>query len=314
MGRLHAENLAFRIGGAELAAVCDIDRTAGEACAARCEVDAVYEDYESLLSRADLDAVVICTPPETHGVIVEAAAKAGRHIFCEKPLDSDLAAIDRALGAVAKTGVKLQIGFNRRFDSRFCQAREAVSGGRIGNPLTLQIISRDPVREADEIGTFIPEMFLDTTIHDFDMARFVVGDEVSSISAFGCGGSGAESERGPHTAVTVLRFAGGAICTIDNSWLSSYGYDQRLEVFGPAGFVRVENEEADASSEKAGAPFFVQRYFDSYLAEMTAFTECALEDTEPPVSGADGRAAVVLAMAAQRSSREGRPVAVGEIG
>jgi myo-inositol 2-dehydrogenase / D-chiro-inositol 1-dehydrogenase len=139
MGRLHAENLAFRIDGAELVAVCDIDRGAGEACAARCKIDAVYDDYRGPLSRSDVNAVVICTPPETHGAIVEAAAKAGKHVFCEKPLDSSVAAIDRALAAVDSAGVKLQVGFNRRFDNSFRQAQEAVASGGIGTPLTLQI-------------------------------------------------------------------------------------------------------------------------------------------------------------------------------
>jgi myo-inositol 2-dehydrogenase/D-chiro-inositol 1-dehydrogenase len=314
MGRLHAENLAFRIDGAELATVCDIDRIAGEECAARCGIEAAYENYGRLLSHPDLDAVAICTPPETHGAIVEEAAKAGKHVFCEKPLDSSLAAIDRALKAVETAGVKLHVGFNRRYDNGFRQVREVVAGGRIGTPLTLQIISRDPVREADETGTFVPEMFLDTTIHDFDMARFIMGDEIVSVSAFGLGARREESEHGPHTAVTILRFTGGAIGTIDNSWLSPYGYDQRLEVFGPAGVARVENADADALGGETAAAFFVQRYFDSYVAEMSAFVECVLEGREPPVSGAEGRAAVVLAMAAQRSCREGRPVAVEEVG
>ncbi len=196
----------------------------------------------------------------------------------------------------------------------FVRHGRRLPAGASALPLTLQIISRDPVRAEDEKGTFTPEMFLDTTIHDFDMARFVMGDEVVSVCSFGSGGSEGEPERGPHTAVTVLQFAGGAVGTIDNSWLSSYGYDQRLEVFGPAGVVRIENEEPDASRGETAAPFFVQRYFDAYLTEMTAFAKCVLEGAEPPVTGADGRAAVVLAMAGQRSYREGRPVAVSEIG
>jgi myo-inositol 2-dehydrogenase / D-chiro-inositol 1-dehydrogenase len=145
------------------------------------------------------------------------------------------------------------------------------------------------------------------------MARFVMGDDVISVCASGIGGSAAETDRRPHTALTVLRFAGGAIGTIDNSWLSTYGYDQRLEAFGPAGVVRVENEEAEPKAESR-APFFVQRYFESYVAEMATFTQYVLESGEPSASGADGRAAVVLAIAAQKSCREGRPVAVKEIG
>jgi myo-inositol 2-dehydrogenase / D-chiro-inositol 1-dehydrogenase len=314
MGRLHAANLAFRVDEAELTAVCDIDQAAAAACAERCRMHAFYEDYRSLLSQPGLDAVCVCTPPATHGAIIEAAAAAGKHVFCEKPLDPDLTTIDRVLDVISQARVRLQVGFNRRYDSRFRQAREAVAGGSVGTPLTLHIVSRDPVRAEDEKGTFTPEMFLDTTIHDFDMARFVMGDEIVTVYALGSGGSQAVSESGPHTAVTVLRFAGGAVGTIDNSWLSHYGYDQRLEVFGSGGVVCIENEEPDASRGETAAPFFVQRYFDSYLKELTAFTECILQGTEPPVTGVDGRAAVVLAMAAHRSCREGRPVAVSEIG
>jgi myo-inositol 2-dehydrogenase / D-chiro-inositol 1-dehydrogenase len=314
MGRLHAANLAFRVDEAELTAVCDIDQAASAACAERCGMDAVYGDYRSLLSQPGLDAVCVCTPPATHGAIIEAAAAAGKHVFCEKPLDPDLTTIDRVLDAVRGARVRLQVGFNRRYDSRFRQAREAIAGGSIGTPLTLHIVSRDPVRAEDEKGTFTPEMFLDTTIHDFDMARFVMGDEVVSVCSFGSGGSETDAEIGPHTAVTVLQFAGGAVGTIDNSWLSPYGYDQRLEVFGLAGVVRIENEEPDASRGETADPFFVQRYFDSYLKEVTAFAKSILEGSEPPVTGADGRAAVVLVMAGQRSYQEGRPVAVSEIG
>ncbi|HEV8573814.1 MAG TPA: Gfo/Idh/MocA family oxidoreductase [Dehalococcoidia bacterium] len=305
MGRLHAENIGFRVDGAELVAVCDINRAAAEACASSFGVDVAYLDYSELLSNSRVDAVVVCTPPNTHGEIVAAAARAGKHIFCEKPLDCALPAIDRALDAVAKAGVKLQIGFNRRFDRAFHNAQREVSAGAIGTRLTLHITSRDPVRTAGEAPSFKPEMFLDTTIHDFDMARFVMGEEI--VSVFSLATERGESAESSETAITVVRFDSGAVGVIDNSWLSTYGYDQRLEVFGTAGVVSVQNEDAHPTGTE-GAPFFVQRYFDSYLAEMAAFADCIVHDTEPAVTGADGRAAVALALAAQRSLKEWRQV------
>jgi len=172
------------------------------------------------------------------------------------------------------------------------------------------------VRAADEEATFTREMFLDTTIHDFDMARFVMASEIVSVSVLPAPPEAAGET--PLTAVTVVRFASGAAGTIDNSWLSTYGYDQRLEVFGTDRMLSVGNESPAAAGTVDGAadstPFFVQRYFDSYVKEMMAFIECIVQGREPPVTGAAGRAALALALSAQRSCREGRPVAVSEAG
>jgi myo-inositol 2-dehydrogenase/D-chiro-inositol 1-dehydrogenase len=258
---------------------------------------------------------VISTPGDTHAEIMEAAANAGKHIFCEKPIDWDLAAVDRALAAVDRAGVKLQIGFCRRFDAEFRRAREAVVSGKIGRPQILHLISRDPASPyAGPKGE--GDLYFDSTIHDLDMARFLTGEEVESVVSIGAAMALAEEGAGddPDTAVTLLRLKSGAIASIDNSRRSSE-YDQRAEVFGPGGIVCVENR--DASEERMvgdDVPFFARRYWDSYVAELSAFVESVRDDRQPEVAGSDGRAALVLAQAALRSYREGRPVTVDDIG
>jgi myo-inositol 2-dehydrogenase/D-chiro-inositol 1-dehydrogenase len=320
MGRAHAENIAFRLPAARLTAVADVDRDRAVACAGRCGVAAVFQDYRELLAKPSLQAVVIATPPATHAEIVAAAAAAGKHIFCEKPLDCDLERVDRALAAVRTAGVKLQIGFHRRFDASFRRAREAVTSGEIGRPLTLRMTSRDPLPPPDRGPRPQGDLFLDTTIHDLDMARYITGAEAGSVFVQG-GIFARQPFDDPDTAVTVLHMSGGAVCTIDNSRLSLAGYDQRLEVFGERGTVTVENQREHETIVRGPGgpthakpqPFFVERYAHAYAAEMAAFVECVLESREPPVTGEDGRAAVVLALAALQSYREGRVVRVSEI-
>jgi len=319
MGSLHARNVARRVEGGTLVAVADVERAAVERAARNCEVDAVYDDYREMLAGADVDAVVICTPPDTHAGIIIAAAGAGKHIFCEKPLALEVETADRALAVVGEAGVKLQVGFNRRFDRNFRRLRDAVISGETGDPITVHIVSRDPVRSADETPSFEPDMFLDTTIHDLDMARFLTGSEVESVRAIGITQeAGADT---PNTALTLLRMTGGAVVTIENSWLSAYGYDQRAEVFGPRGTVSVENEFPHAATFRGGAGalspsplrFFTDRYADSYVVELSAFVECVLGSAEPEVSGEDGRVATILALAARLSWREGRAVLPKEL-
>jgi myo-inositol 2-dehydrogenase/D-chiro-inositol 1-dehydrogenase len=317
IGRLHAQNLASRVSAARLAAICDIDPPAVAKCLATSAVGAlpVFRDYQKMLSDPGIDAVAVCTPGDTHGEIIGAAASAGKHVFCEKPIDCDLAKADRALAAVKRAGIKLQIGFNRRFDRNFRRVKEAISGGEIGHPHTLHIVSRDPLRHEDEP---LADLFLDTTIHDLDMTCFLIGSEVTSLYVMGGRMSESKSGDDPDTAVTMLRFANGVIATIDNSRRSVYGYDQRLEVFGSEGAIAVGNERLhrvkvsnqDGVLSSPPFAFFMDRYEDSYIAEMSAFARCVMEDREPLVTGTDGRVALVLALAARRAYAEARPVAL----
>jgi len=228
IGKVHAGHLAGRIPRARLCVIADISEDAARACAARLGVPRAAGDYRSVLDDPEIDAVVVCSSTDTHARIIEEAAHAGKQIFCEKPIDHDLTKIRRALDAVARAGVKLQIGFNHRFDANFARARRAIADGEIGALHLLHIISRDPAPPP---------------IHDFDMARFLVGAEVEEVytraavrvdPAIGAAGD-------VDTAVVVLTFANGVIATIDNSRRAVYGYDQRVEALGSGGGISTAN-------------------------------------------------------------------------
>lgn len=323
IGQIHGETLARRLEAAQLAAVADINLAAAEALAGRLGTTRALADYRHLLDDKEIDAIVIASASDTHAQIVEEAAAAGKDVFCEKPIDFDLARIDRALAAVQAAGVKLQVGFNRRFDANFSKVREMVAAGRIGEPHILRITSRDPAPPPIDYVKVSGGLFLDMTIHDFDMARFLTGSEVTGVYATGAvlvdPAIGAAGDI--DTAVITLTFANGVIGTIDNSRRAVYGYDQRVEVFGSQGMVAVSNElpdthvYANAGGVHTALPlhFFLERYLGSYIAEMHAFVDAVLHDTPPPVTGEDGRIPVLIALAAQKSLRENRPVQVHEV-
>jgi len=234
-----------------------------------------------------------------------------------------LGEIDRALAAVEEAGVKLQVGFNRRFDPNFRRVRELVAAGKIGEPHILHIISRDPAPPPIEYIKVSGGIFLDMTIHDFDMARYLIGSEVEEIyAAGGVMVDPAIGEAGDiDTAVITLRFENGVIGTIDNSRQAVYGYDQRVEVFGSGGMVTVSNNTPDSALVSDGQGvhgplplyFFIERYVDSYIAEMEVFIECLQKDLMPPVTGVDGRIPVVMGYAARKSYEENRPVKLDEL-
>jgi myo-inositol 2-dehydrogenase/D-chiro-inositol 1-dehydrogenase len=323
IGRLHAGHLAHQIRRARLLSIADVAEDAARQCATEHRVPSAVADYRVLLDDRDIDAVVVCSATDTHAQIIEAAAQAGKHVFCEKPIDLTLGRIDAALSAVASAGTKLQVGFNRRFDASYRRARQAVEQGEIGRPWRLHLISRDPAPPPLSYISVSGGLFLDMAIHDFDMARFLLGSEVDEVFAVAgvlvdeaIGGVGDVD-----TAVTVLKFANGAIGTIDNSRGAVYGYDQRAEILGSGGMVSTDNlfpnpvVVSDARSVHRDLPlnFFMERYTQTYLAELTAFVDAVLDNNIPPVTGQDGRLAVVLGLAAQKSVREHRPVRVAEL-
>ncbi len=323
IGRVHAEHLAFCIPEANLVAVSDIVASAAEKLASDFQVPTVFRHHHQIMENPSIDAVIICSSTDTHAQMIEEAAAAGKHIFCEKPIDHDLSKIDRVLHAVDEAGVKFQVGFNRRFDPNFQRVREIVASGQIGEPHILRITSRDPSPPPLEYIKVSGGIFLDMTIHDFDMARYLIGQEVEEVYvAGGVMVDPAIGEAGDiDTALTLLRFEGGVIGTIDNSRQAVYGYDQRVEVFGSGGCVTADNNYpntiavSDASNVHRDLPlnFFMERYVESYIAEMKAFIQCVLEDTAPPVTGMDGRLPVVMGYAAKRSYEENRPVKLSEV-
>ena len=324
IGKIHAENLATRIPGAQVVAIADVNLEAAQQTAARLHIPAVYQDYQAILQDPQVEAVAICSSTDTHARLIVEAAQAGKHIFCEKPIDHDLAKIDAALEAVSKAGVKLQIGFNRRFDPNFRKIHDMVAAGKIGEPHILRITSRDPAPPPPEYVKVSGGIFLDMTIHDFDMARYLMGSEVETV--YVAGAVLVDPEIGKagdiDTAIITLHFANGAIGAIDNSRKAVYGYDQRAEMFGSGGMVATTNNTPDtavyssADGVHSAKPlyFFLERYMDSFINELREFVEAVKNDTPVPVGGADGRAPVLIGMAAWKSYREGRPVKISEIG
>ena len=323
IGRLHIEHLAQRIPEVELVTICSLNRSNVKSLAEQYNIRKVTTDYNALLADPQIDAVLITASTNTHVEMSQAAAKAGKHIFCEKPIAFDLEQIDKTLAIVKEAGVKFQVGFNRRFDVSFARVREAVASGEIGEPHILRITSRDPAPPPVEYVKVSGGIFLDMTIHDFDMARYLIGDEV--IEVYATGGVRVDPKIGEagdiDTTVITLRFQNGVIGTIDNSREAVYGYDQRVEVFGSKGMVTAANPPTDtvtisgSEGTRAALPpyFFVERYKPAFLAELQAFFACIREGTPPPVTGADGRVPVVMGFAALKSLRENRPVLLSEI-
>jgi myo-inositol 2-dehydrogenase/D-chiro-inositol 1-dehydrogenase len=323
IGRVHAETLAFRLPESRIVAIADVNREAAQALAARCNIPRIAESSAEILADPAIDAVLICSSTNTHADLIVDAAKAGKHIFCEKPIAFSLATIDNALAAVKAAGVQLQIGFNRRFDANFARVRHAVTSGEIGAPSLMHIVSRDPAPPPLSYVRVSGGMFMDMTIHDFDMARFLIGDEVEEI--YVAGGVMVDPEIGEagdlDTALIVLRFRNGVIGTIDNSRKAVYGYDQRVEILGSAGSIGTGNcypNQAVVSSGKAvykdlPLNFFMERYTESFAAELRSFVAAVLENRTTAVTGIDGRIPVVMALAARRSYDERRPVPLHEV-
>ncbi len=319
IGRMHADLLARRIPGATVTRVHDAHPESAREVAETLGVVAAA-DVEELLSASDVDAVAICTSTDTHADLIVAAAEAGKAIFCEKPVSLDLAAVDCALAAVDAAGVPFQIGFNRRFDPAHAAVAAAVAEGEVGTPQLARITSRDPAPPPIDYIRTSGGIFLDMTIHDFDMARFVVGSEV--VEVYARGGVRVDAEIGEagdvDTAVVVLEHENGCLTTIDNSRQAVYGYDQRVEVFGSAGMAASENPLAHTAVVRSAAGtrsptlpyFFLERYIPSYLREWEAFVGAVSSGATPPVTGRDARAPLVIGLAAWRSLREGRPVRV----
>ncbi len=323
IGKMHIEHLVQSIPEADLVALCGLERPIVDNLAAQFSVAETTDDYTELLANSEIDAVLIASATDTHVEICQAAAKAAKHVFCEKPIALDLKQIDETLSIVERAGVKFQVGFQRRFDVSFMRVREAIISGEIGEPNILRITSRDPAPPPIEYIKGSGGIFLDMSIHDFDMARYLIGDEVVEVYAIGAVRVDSRiGEAGDiDTAVITLRFQNGVIATIDNSREAVYGYDQRVEVFGSKGMITAANPLTDtvtfsgSEATRGALPpyFFVERYKAAYLSELRSFFACIQEDTVPVVTGADGRAPVAMGLAALRSFRENRPVGLSEV-
>jgi myo-inositol 2-dehydrogenase/D-chiro-inositol 1-dehydrogenase len=318
IGKLHADNLLSRVDGARLKAITDpfLD----EDWAASRNIPLTGKDHRILLDDPEIDAILIGSPSAEHAQQMIECAEAGKHIFCEKPIALDPEIIRNALAEVDKSGVKLQVGFNRRFDPNFSAVQHQVASGALGDPHIIRITSRDPAPPPAEYVAGSGGMFLDMTIHDFDMARFLCGSEVTEVHAYGAVLVDPEIGKAGDidTAVISLKFANGALGIIENSRKAVYGYDQRVEVFGAKGTAMADNNTPTSmivlneSGTIRDKPlyFFLERYKTAFVAEMQAFVDAIREDKPTLVSGKDGLVPVLIAMAAKESLKTGKPVQV----
>ena len=321
IGSVHTRNLVRSIHEANVVAICDIRLEVAQAVADELGIERVVKDYHELLEDKNIEAVLIATNTDTHAFIVNDVAKAGKQIFCEKPLALDLASTDDILDTIEKTKVKLQVGFNRRFDKSFKRVREIVTSGEIGRPCILHITNRDPEPPSFEYAKSSGGMFLDMSIHDFDMARFQIG-EIEEVYAIGnvLVAPYLNEIADVDTNIITLKFANGTVGAIDNSRQSVYGYDQRLEVFCSGGnaIAGNENENTVVMGNKGGYHsakppyFFIQRYADGYIEEVRQFLQCVRDNKPVSPTGQDSRMAVLLGSAAWESLRKNRPIRMKE--
>lgn len=324
IGQVHAKSIFTKVSGAKVKTMADpyMDENK-EAAVKAFGVEQVTKDYKEILQDPEIDAVLICSSTDTHAPISLEAVAAGKHVFCEKPIDLDVDRIKEVIKAVEKSNVKYQVGFNRRFDHNFAAVQEAVAQGKIGKPHIIKVTSRDPEPPGTEYVKASGGMFLDMTIHDFDIVRFLAGcDAVEVYVQSAVLVDPAIGEAGDvDTAVITLQMENGAIAVIDNSRKAVYGYDQRVEVFGDGGMVKVENDkpsllewsgEEGVKSEKP-LYFFLERYLDAYAREVQAFVKAIEEDTPVPLTAEDGLKSVLMGLAAKKSAKEHRPVKISEI-
>ena len=326
IGRVHAESITYHVPEAELVKISDpfiTDDTKSWADNMGIAHSCLVTDHDEIFNDEAIKVVLICSPTSTHSEFIQKAANAGKHVFCEKPVDLDVSRIVETLKIVKEAGVKLQVGFNRRFDHNFAKLRELVQGGKIGQPHILKITSRDPAPPPVEYIKNSGTIFLDMMIHDLDMSRFLIGSEVEKVYAQGdCFIDKSFADAGDvDTAVVVLTFKNGVIATIDNSRKAVYGYDQRVEVFGEKGAVEIGNDTAstvkisteESVTEEKPLHFFLERYMDAYATEIKEFFKAIAHDTETACTGIDGLEPVKIGLAAIKSMKENRPVLISEI-
>ena len=324
IGKVHGESITYHVKEAQVAAIADpFMNDAIKSWADSLGIPKVYTDYKDILKDDKIDAVLICSSTDTHADISIEAIRAGKHVFCEKPISQDLAKIKEVMEALKGSNVKFQVGFNRRFDHNFEAVRNAVAEGKIGDVHIVKVTSRDPDAPPVEYVKVSGGMFLDMTIHDFDMVRYLTSSDVIEVYANGTSlVNPAIKEAGDiDTAIITMKLANGALAVIDNSRKADYGYDQRAEVFGSKGQVAVTNDAGStavistASGVTGEKPlyFFLERYMASFSKEVSLFVQAVINDTAVPVDINDGLQPVLIAKAAKKSLDENRPVQLSEI-
>ena len=324
IGKVHTQSICNIVKNATIKTIADPfmnEETA--AWAKSMGVTNTTKDYQEILADPEIQAVLICSSTNTHSPISVEAIKAGKHVFCEKPIDHDIDKIKDVIEALKENPVKYQVGFNRRFDHNFEAVRNAVAAGKIGDPHIIRVTSRDPEPPSAEYAAVSGGMFLDMTIHDFDMVRYLAGCDAEEIyvqsavlvdPAIGEAGD-------VDTAVITIKMENGAIAVIDNSRRAAYGYDQRAEVFGSKGMVATANDTessavlstADGVTGEKPLYFFLERYMQSFAKEVNCFIQAIEEDTDTPLGVEDGLKPVLMGIAAKKSVAEHRPVKISEV-
>lgn len=325
IGKVHLESISYHVKNATVTAMADpFMNEETEKLIRSYGVSKVTKDYKDILNDKDIDAVLVCSSTDTHAAISIEAINAGKHVFCEKPVDHSIEKIQAVADALKEhPDIKFQVGFNRRFDHNFAAIRKAYDDGKIGEAHILKITSRDPEPPNPAYIKVSGGIFLDMTIHDFDMACFLTDSDVEELyvnSAVLV--DPAIGEQGDvDTAIITMKMANGALAVIDNSRKAAYGYDQRAELFGSKGMVATSNDtvssavisNADGVTGEKPLFFFLERYMGSFSEEMRQFTEAVINDTEVPVGIHAGLQSVKIGFAARKSVEEHRPVKISEI-
>lgn len=325
IGKVHLESISYHVKNATVTAMADpFMNEETEKLIRSYGVSKVTKDYKDILNDKDIDAVLVCSSTDTHAAISIEAINAGKHVFCEKPVDHSIEKIQAVADALKEhPDIKFQVGFNRRFDHNFAAIRKAYDDGKIGEAHILKITSRDPEPPNPAYIKVSGGIFLDMTIHDFDMACFLTDSDVEELyvnSAVLV--DPAIGEQGDvDTAIITMKMANGALAVIDNSRKAAYGYDQRAELFGSRGMVATSNDtvssavisNADGVTGEKPLFFFLERYMGSFSEEMRQFTEAVINDTEVPVGIHAGLQSVKIGLAARKSVEEHRPVKISEI-
>lgn len=324
IGRLHAENIVSQIREAKLVGIADVflnDEIKN--WAQGLDIPKVTSDVQEIFNDPEIEGILICSPSTTHEEYIIKAAKQGKHIFCEKPIGSDISKIKEALRVVDSSGVKLQIGFVRRFDHNHKKVHDTVVAGKIGKPHLVKITSRDPKVQPIEYLRTSGGLFFDMTIHDFDMARYLSNSDVEEVFVHaGVLIDPAIAEINDFdTAIVTMKFKNGMLGVIENCREAAYGYDQRTEVHGSEGCVMADNDQPNTSKlltangilSETFLWFFVERYKEAFAAEVKAFVDVIATNSEPLVTGIDGLKAVLIARAADESARENKPIKVEEV-
>ena len=324
IGKVHTASIATRVQNARIKTAADPFMTEETAAWAKSMgVEHTTKDYHEIINDPEIDAVLICSSTDTHSQISLEAIAAGKHIFCEKPIDHDVARIQEVVEALKGKNLKYMVGFNRRFDHNFRAVQQAVGAGKVGKPEIIKITSRDPEPPSPEYVKVSGGMFLDMTIHDFDMARFLAGCDAVEVYAQAANlVDPAIGEAGDiDTAIITLKMENGALAVIDNCRRAAYGYDQRAEVFGSLGMAAASNDSAsnvqistaDGVTGEKPLFFFLERYMDAYGREVSEFVDAIVNDTPTPLGVEDGLKPVLMGIAAKKSLDEHRPVRIEEV-